>query len=372
MRFSCLRENLTTALALTSGVTGKNIQLPILGNVLISADSQKLELSATNLETAVRVSVRAKIEGPGAFTVPARTMADFVNLCTNERLDVELVGSELAVKSGKTTTKIKGMAADEFPVIPAVETGKGYVLKAKDFKEGLQNVLPAAAKNDIRPELAGICFGFNVNKAGGLVLAATDSYRLAERKLVLEQGEEESRVIVPARTAQEIQRVLSLGGENEPTARLLVSDHQLVVSYDSVQVISRLVDGQYPEYTQIIPQTFFSTALVSISTLTKEIKAAGLFSVVGVNAVTLQFVPTTGMIVLTSTAAQTGEYRAEVSAEISGTENSLLLNYHYLLDGLNQLPGDEVVFNIVNHESPCVLTTPDKGNFTYIVMPVRQ
>jgi DNA polymerase-3 subunit beta len=374
MKFSCTKENLSQALSLTSGLTGKNVNLPILGNILLKADQQKVDVIATNLELAIVVSVRAKVDTAGTFTVPARTLAEFISLLPNEKVDIELSGNELLVRCAKSTTKIKGGPADEFPIIPTLEEGKGFSVGTNDLKSALSQVLPAVAKNEIRPELAGVFFGFSTEGGNKLTLAATDSYRLAERVLPVAQGGADMRVVVPGRTAQEMNHVLTTvnSAEAEPTVRLLLSENQISVRYEGVQIISRLVEGSYPDYAQIIPGQFKTTAVISTNQFAKELKAAGLFTTSGVNAANLSLKPTVGIIDITSASLQTGDYHSELAAEITGAEVTICLNHRYVLDGLNAGESDTVEMKVVDGDSPCLLTVPGKENFRYIVMPIRQ
>lgn len=360
------------ALGLIGGLTSKNVTLPILNNVLIKVEEQKIEFVATNLELAVVVVVRGKVDATGAFTVPARTLSDFVGLLPNERIDFELVGGELALACGKTSTKIKGMGSDEFPVLPALGSGAGFTVLVDTLTTALNRVLPAIARNEIRPELSGVYFGFNTREAKTLVLASTDSYRLAEQVIALESGAEALGVVVPGRTAQEVARALSAAEEGEKSVRLLVSANQLVVNYDSVQIISRLVAGQYPDYTQIIPQQFKTTVVIATSHMQKEMKAAGLFTTSGVNAVAVEALPEKKVISLTASSQQTGEYASEVECEVMGEAVTVLLNHRYVLDGLNQMASPEVKLQLAGPESPCLLTAEKEVGFRYIVMPIRQ
>lgn len=371
MKLSCTKENVSRALALVSGVTGKNVNLPILNNVLIKADEQKVEIIATNLELAIVVNLRAKIEEPGSFTVPARTLLDFVNLLPNEKIDFTLKENELLVTCGKSSTKIKGTSAEDYPIIPSLEQGMGFLVEASELKEGLSQVLPAVARNDIRPELAGIYCGFNVDGDNVITMAATDSYRLAEKKVKLKQGNDSIQIIIPGRTGQEINHLLS-GGEEEKQARVLVSENQIMVSFGSAQVVSRLVEGTYPDYRQIIPKEFNSTATVDTAQMIKEMKASGLFTTSGVNAVSLILKPTEGMIGVSSVSTQTGEYSSELQADITGGAATLLLNNRYILDGINSFSAKETQIKIINADSPCIFTPKDDASYVYIVMPIRQ
>lgn len=372
MKISCTRENLSKAISLVGGIAGKSVNLPILGNILIKADEQKVELITTNLELAIIAHVRAKVEEKGEFTVPARTLSEFINLLSDDKIEIELKENELSITCGRSNTKIKGVPADEYPIIPAASDGNGYVLPAADLKYGLTQVLPALAKNDIRPELSGMYFGFFIDGSNNLTLAGTDSYRLAEKKITITQGQGEFKAIIPNRTAVEMNHVLSATEENEPTVRLLINNNQIVMNYNSVQLISRLVEGQYPDYGQIIPKDFKTSALFTTSQLVKEMKTASLFTTTGVNAVACGLDYKNAAIKISSVSTQTGEYASEVPAEISGDDNNILLNHRYVLDGLNHINTEQAYFNMINADSPCVFKPKDDPTFLYIVMPIRQ
>lgn len=375
MKIICTKENLVNTLALISSIANRNINLPILNNVLLKATGQKVDLIATNLELAITAQLRAKVEQPGSFTVPAKTLNDFVNLLSEEKVELSLKENELEIVCGKSATKIKGLPAEEFPIIPEVGGGKGYVLDCNNFKSALDQVNQAAAKNDIRPELAGILFNFNSQANKSLVMAATDSYRLAEKKIKIEQGEDKIGVIVPVRTAQEINRILALNkniGGTEKNIRVTLSENQIVLRNNDVELVSRLVEGQYPDYTQIIPEKFNTIAELSTQQIIKEVKAASLFTTTGVNAITFNLRPENGAVVISSASAQAGEHQAEINAEISGAPNSILLNHRYVLDGLNNIESTTCELKIVNGDSPCVFAPKDDNSYLYIVMPIRQ
>jgi DNA polymerase III subunit beta len=374
MKFTCIKENLSAAMSLVTNLATKSVNLPILSNVLLRAGEQKVEIIATNLELAIAVTVRAKVEVPGDFTVPARTLSDFVNLLSDEKIELEQKENELVVSCGKSATKIKGMPADEFPVIPTAGDGQGFLISAEELRGGLNKVNIAAARNDIRPELSGVLFGFNLEDSGDLVLAATDSYRLAEKKIKIIQGKENFRVIVPGRAAQEVGHILAAPNEleAEKNARVIVSDNQIAITFNNVQLVSRLVEGQYPDYTQIIPKDFKTSIAFSIAKMVKEIKAASIFTTVGVNAVAFDIDPAAGEVKIASTSTQTGEYRSGLDVEIKGEKNAILLNHRYLLDGLNTLDQDAGELKIINGDSPCVLRGAGDESYLYIVMPIRQ
>ena len=373
MKFTCTKENISRVLNLVSPLASRQGHLPILMNILIIVDNTKVEMITTNLEVAVKASLRAKIDLPGMFTVPAKTLADYINLLSENQIEFSLEGNELVVSSGTSSTKIKGLPAEEFPVVPEVEEKDAYVILVDNFKNALSKTVIATAKNEIRPELSGVYMGFFKPRYDGLILAATDSYRLAETKVLVDQGDKENEVIVPGRTVFEIIRLLGVlkEDEKETKARVWVSENQIAVRYDSFEMTSRLVDGKYPDYSQIIPTEFKTKAVFPVEVMVKKIKAAGLFTMTGVNAVSFDLNTKSGTVGVSSTNTQTGEHNSEIDAEIVGEENSILLNHRYVLDGLQQLDG-EVALNMNSAEMPCLFQQKNRNDYLYIVMPIRQ
>ncbi len=374
MKFTCTKENISHSLDLVSSIAGKQVNLPILSNILIQVNESGVKLVATNLELSVSVNLRAKVETTGSFTVPAKTLTDFVHLLPEEQVEFEKQENEIFIKCGKSSTKIKGMDAEDYPVVPGIEEEHPYVLGAEEFKNSLSQVVIACAKNEIRPELSGTFFGFFVNDFQGLTLAATDSYRLAEKKLAVSQGSDEVKVIVPARAVQEIIRLLTLSKEQqaENNVRLWVGENQIGLRYDDFEFSSRLVDGKYPDYTQIIPSEFKTNAVFTTAVMINKIKAASLFTTTGVNAVSFDLSPEQNNIGISSTSTQTGEHSSEIEAEVKGEENSILLNHRYVLDGLQNIESEEVEFKVNSGDAPCLFRGKGKENYLYIVMPIRQ
>ena len=372
MRFTCTRDNLLKGLDLVSGVVKKTPNLPILANTLIEVKENKIELIATDLEIAIRSTFRAKIDDIGSFTVPTKTITDFVRLLSEEQVTIALEGNELHIVSGSSSTKIKGTPADEFPVFPEIEEEHGYALLADPFREALGKVVIAAAKNEIRPELSGVYTSFFSERYKGLVLAATDSYRLAEKKVSVAQGDDEYHCIIPARTIAEMIRLIGIGSsEGESQVRVSLSHNHLMVRYDTFELSSRLVDGKYPDYAQIIPTNFSSSATFVSDVIVKKIKTASLFTTIGVNAINVEINPEMKLMNISSTSTQKGEHSATIDAEVIGDTNNILLNHRYVLDGLGHMNG-EVSFEMNSPQAPCLFHEKGKDDYLYIVMPIRQ
>lgn len=384
MKFSCTQENLLQGLQVVSHAAGKNISLPILNNVLIKIENKELKLITTNLEMAISCRLRAKVDEAGDFTVPCRLLTDYLSVSSPGRVDVELKDSDLLVQSASDKTTIKGNTAVDFPLVPQLEKKVVYGLKVVDFKEMAQKVIFAASKNEARPELGGILLNFNPDfKPGYVVSAATDSYRLAEKEAKLLENipnksysVETSKVIVPVRALQEILRIVSTYREDleeEQPVEIVVSESQILFSFGMVELVSRLIEGQYPDYRQIIPAISKTTVSFNVAEWIKRIKAASLFSNVGINGIVLTFkAGNEQKTTFASTNGQLGNYMSEELCQIEGEDNHILLNFRYLLDGLMNLGAEEAVLKIISPNSPCVLSSKAGGGYLYIIMPIKE
>lgn len=387
MKFSCIQENLKQGLTMVSNITSKNINLPILNNVLIEVKDNSIHLSSTNLEIGIKNTIRGKVEQEGSFTVEAKLLNDYISLLPKERIDLELKENQLLVSCNNNKTKIKGINASDFPLIPELKKENSFICNAEKLRQGLSQVMFAAAKNESRPEICGVYMNFK-NKI--LTITATDSYRLAERQMSLENSSsnEEQTVIVPLRTLQEVVRILSNyrdNIENPENISMYISEGQVLFEYDVVEIVSRLIEGQYPDYKQIIPDHHETTAIVSINDLVKAVKTASLFSKTGINDINMEIEPPkegnnalSGNIKVTSMNDQVGENLSLVNANITGLKNGIVLNYSYFLDGLSNLLSNEAKIKMIDSSSPCVLETADlekedkNERYLYIIMPIRQ
>ncbi len=379
MKLSCTRDNLHQGLAITGGLAGKNTNLPILNNVLIKTEGGSLRLTTTNLETAAACSVRGKVEEEGEITVPAKLFFDYVSLLSNEAVEVVGTADELSISCGDNKTKIKGLAASEFPLVPPAAGGGSFVVPAEALRVALARVLFAVASNESRPELSGVSVQFREIESGKgeLVLAATDSYRLAESTLPLVSAPAGASVaaIVPARALAEVARTLSLfkdGAEAPEQATIQLAENQAVFTFGSAELTSRTVEGEYPDYTQIIPKDFRSEAVLGRAEFIKAVKTASLFSRTGLFDVGLKIVPAEGRVVVAGADATKGENTAVCLGDVSGDEAAVTVNYRYLLDGLNALSTDKVLFRAIDGANPCLLTPQGEEGYQYIIMPIKQ
>jgi len=367
MKLLCTQENLKRGLNLVSHIASKNISLPILSNVLLKAEQNVLKLLTTNLEMGIICTIRGKIEKEGSFTVQAKLLNDYISLLPNEKVDIELVNQELKIKCRNSKTTIKGIEATEFPLIPQVESKDVHLIKIGDFKNALSQVAFAVAFDESRPEINGVYMNFQDNK---LVMAATDSYRLAEKTVELEKSSGKKQgVIIPLKTIHELIRILS--DENEQLS-IAINENQIQFSYGVVNVISRLVEGQYPDYKQIIPKEYLTKITVNTSEFMKVIKAASLFCKPGVNDVAFTFSKVGHKIDVSAVNVQLGENTSTLEGQIEGEDNNIVFSSRYMLEGLQNIGSEEVVLEINKSVNPGLLRPKDGSDYVYIIMPIKQ
>ncbi len=375
LKIFSLQENLKQGLALVGHVSGKNVNLPILNNVLIRAEEGKIRLVATNLEIGVISTIRGKIEREGLFTVSSKIISDCVNLLPNKKIGLEQKENDLLLDCENYQAKVRGQSAEEFPLIPEVDRKYYFSAEAEEVKRAISQVIFATAVSETRLELSGVLFIFS---GGNLTLAATDSYRLAEKKIKIKtNNEEERKIIVPAKTLQELLRVLSVNLDDEveeknSEIKFYISENQILFTYGSTELVSRLIEGQYPDYQQIIPNNSKTKISIDRQELIRAVKMASLFSKTGINDVNLDFPLGKNQVVISSVSGQTGENITNLEAKVSGDDNSIVVNYRYLLEGLSTIERETVKLEVIDSNTPCIIRPEQDESYLYIIMPIKQ
>lgn len=367
MKFSCTQENLKHGLLVVSRVASKNTNLPILQNVLVRAGDNRVVLAATNLEIGVQVTVRGRVDEPGSFTLPAQLFSNYVSLLSSERVDCVLADNEFRITANGQATVLKGEAAADFPILPTVEDAQTYRLSKGDLELALLQTVVAAAVDESRPEIAGVCFKLS---AQTLILAATDSYRLAERTCPLAEGGSEQKVILPQRSAHELLRLLQTEAVEDVT--ILVTETQFACRFADVEFVSRLIEGKFPEYEQIIPKTGQTTTFLIKDEFVKAVKGAALFSKTGVNDINLTFNHVDHTVQIKAMNAQLGQNVTTLASKVEGEDVAITFNYRFLLDGLQNMSGQEVKFMANTNLSPALFQASNDQQFVYIIMPIKQ
>lgn len=377
MMFACTQENLFQGLSLVSHIAGKSANLPILANVLMKVEEGSLKLSTTNLEMAVSAVVRGRVDQPGEYTVPAKLLQDYISLLSSGKVELALVEDGLRITADDKTTTIRGMPASEFPVIPKLAKDGAYRFQAETLKDAISQVAFAVSSSESRPELSGVsCVFHSEARPDTLLMAATDSYRLSERVVPLSPGGngKTAKCIVPARALGEIGRILSTYRDDVGVPEVVewsITESQLVLSYGNVELVSRLIEGLFPDYRPLIPLQFRSTFSVSRVELAKAIRAASLFARQGIYDIQFE-IQAPGILSVSSSDSGTGAHTTILKGQLEGEVNKVTLNFKYVSDGLAAMGTDQVTLKMIDAFSPVVISSAKVEGFQYIVMPIRQ
>jgi DNA polymerase-3 subunit beta len=340
----------------------------VLSNVLLATDGNRLRLSATNLEIGINYWIGSKVEQQGSVTVPARLFAEFVSSLPHGNIELSALDSVLTVKSPHYESRFNGIPADEFPLIPTITTDPVLTLDAGTLKEALTQVVVAASADEARPVLAGI---YLYTEDGELYLVATDSYRLAEKRLELPGDIPKAlSMIVPARTMQELIRLL---GESTGDVEVYLDENQVMFRLGDVELVSRLIEGQFPNYRQIVPQHAETSFDIDTAEFTRITKVASLFARESAGSVRLE-IKAEGEVSISSSDSEVGGNTSSAECEVAGDDGEISLNARYLTDALGVMKSPQVTFAISGKLSACVLspTGPDvPEDYIHIVMPLR-
>lgn len=362
MKLQVTQENLNRALGSVARVANSRGTLPILANVLIKTDNNRLSLSATNLDIAITHFIGAKVGDGGSITVPARLMQDFVGSLPDGTISLDLQETKLHVTTDQYQSVVNGIVADDFPVMPAIGDGKKWKLPADNLKKALQQVVFAASNDETRPVLTGVLMQ---TFEGELRMAATDSYRLAEKRLG--KNKEDVSLLIPASSMQDLLRVL---GDAEGDVTVTHDEQLILFQVGDVELVTRLVEGKYPDYRKLIPEKFDTEATLKRADLVNVTKVSSLFARESAGSVTIEMDEGANKLSIRSVASQLGENTASAEAKVTGS-GSITLNSRYLLDALNVLHGDEVTFGFNGKLEPTRLLDPAAPDYQHIIMPLK-
>jgi len=381
MKVVCTQENFKKAIYSTERVVGKQITLPILENILLETEGGMLKISATNLEIGVFLKVGAKVEEEGKITVPAKLLSSFVNnLPPDSTVSLVAENQVLKVSSGNVEAELKGLGAQDFPIIPEMEGSFLFSLHAQEFKEALPRLSACASLDTTRPELSGVnmlLFEKEVH------IAATDSFRLAESIIPIKKEKEDeygfflektSSIIIPINTILEIARVI---GSDTKEIKVSIEESQIFFQIDNVRVVSRLINGKYPPYKQIIPQQFITEVILLKEDLLRAVKIAGIFAKDKSGEVKFEIDAAASEVRIYSKAEEVGENKTILKCEIKGPKQEIIFNPRYIIDGIQNISSSKVVLLMNSGSSPAVLRmvsgkdNEQIENHTYIIMPIK-
>ncbi len=382
MKISCLQENLKRGLAVVSHAVAGKSTLPVLSNILIASDDGRLKLAATNLEIGITCWIGAKIDEEGAVTVPAKLLSDVVGSLPNDRIDLRLDmrTQTLNLKCARFESNIKGTEAGEFPSIPTVDDRTPIaVFPAALLRETIQQVAFAAATEETRPVLQGVQLRLRDNRA---IFAAADGFRLAQRIIELpEPAAQPQEMIIPARALNELARILastalSDHNDDESQVEMIVtsSGGQVLFHTSTVDLVSRLIDGKFPDVDRVIPQQYQTRAVLDTQELMKAVKLASYFTVAPSNSVRLHMEPGgemgPGHMTISANAVDVGDNKGQVDAMITGEGGQIALNVKFLSDAIAAIPTSQLALETQSPQHPAVFKPVGVEGYIHIVMPM--
>lgn len=375
MKITVSQEQLQKGLSQVSRAVGTKTSLPVLGNILLATDQGQLKLAATNLEIGITSWIDCAVDEEGAVTVPARLLADFVANLPNEPVKLELDRRTLAlnVRAARSKATVRGIDAEDFPAIPTVE-GKPTALIAPDqLREAIAQVVFAAATDESRPVLAGVHMRFEGDK---LTLSAADGFRMTVRHAtLLEPASEDVSIIVPARAVSDLSR--TIGDATDPVEIMVTKGrNQLLCRTGNVEFLSRLIEGSFPDWRQIVPSGYTTRAVVGREALLSAAKLASYFARDNNDIVKLSMKPgeseyATGSLTISANAAEVGDNTSDLDAAVEGPEGQIAFNVRYLNDVLSALKTPQVALEMQNSASAGVVRPAGTNDSTHVIMPMH-
>lgn len=363
MKFICTKENLEKILSVAERFIGKNLTLPILGNILFECGENDLKISATNLEYAMQAEIPGKSEKEGKVCIPAKIINSLIQSLKDERIGLEGKQTNLIITTDTRRVIINGVPPGDFPLIPKIKKTVSFSIDSASFQDALAKVLPAVSTSEFKPELTGVYMKASQKE---VCLAATDTFRLAEKKVGMDEKiKGDSCVfILPSRIAQELTRILS--GVEDVTISL--GDNQVLFEIGGIKIISRLIDGNFPEYGAIIPKEFATSGFFKKAEVVNAVRSSSIFSS---KLQDVSFTFYSKGVEVSSANSDIGEFKTSLAASMTGKELAVSFNHRYLLDGLNALHEEEFFFGLNGENKPSFLRDKADGSFLYVLMPIR-
>lgn len=383
MKLICTQENLKKAIFNSERVVSKQTTLPILNNILVEADKKGLQLSATNLEMGVVVKIGAKVEEKGKITLPAKLLSNFVNnLPAGENIQIEGEGQVFKIKSGSSKGLLKGLLATDFPLIPQKKSDFHLQIEGKKLINIIKKVIIAVAFNETRQELTGVNVVFGERE---LFFAATDSFRLAEHRLVISEKDvnkelyqalisKKENIIIPAVTLLEVGRIIT---EEDAVVKITIEDGQIFFEINGTTLVSRLINGKYPDYRHIMPKDYKTRIVGEKGILQGAIRMASIFASGKTSEVRLKIDREKKIVSVEAKSVEIGENVSELKLDITGEDQDAVFNSRYLLDGINTLETSQAAILINSGTTPAAIKEIDEKtgevleDYTYIVMPIK-
>lgn len=362
MKFQVTQENLSRALNHVARIATTRNTLPILANVLIKTVDNRVCIAATNLNIAITNYIGSKVSESGSITVPARLMQDFISSLPGGVVDIRLEDTKLHINTEHHKSVINGIPADDYPVMPQIKDGKKWKISSKELKSALSQVVVAASNDDARPVLTGVNF---YTAEGDLYVVATDSYRLAEKKLI--PLKDDLNILVPASAVQDLLRILD---DSEDEVNITSDPQQILFQKGDVELVTRLIDGKFPDYRKLIPSKFKTNASVDKGELANIAKVSSLFARETAGSIKVSIDSAQKQIRIDSIASQLGENSATTKAKTTG-DGEITLNSRYVTEALNSLTGESVFIGFNEKLEPFIVKDQKDESYLHIIMPLK-
>ena len=381
MKITILKEKLKQGINIVERISTKPLNLSILNNILIKTEKNFLNLISTDLEVGISWWSLAKIEKQGKITIPSRVLSSLISFLPNKPINLNLKKMNLEINCENYHTSLVGIGFEEFPIIPEMPKNEKVLVKSSVFCQGLSQVVDISSYSSIKPEISGVYFLFQKNL---ITMVATDSFRLGEKKIYLDSSlaniSKDYSFILPQRAAKEI---INIFNEKEEGLTIYFSPNQILfetplseTSHPEIQLTSRLIEGEYPNYQEIIPQKTETQIIFQVKEFINQIKSAALFSG-KINEIKLKIDPLKNQLALFSQDSSVGEYQSFLNVKVKGKPCEISFNHRFLLDGLlnialGQGKESEAVLELIDSEKPGILR-PKEGDesYLYLIMPIK-
>lgn len=363
MKITCLKENIKNIISITERIVGKNLSLPVLSYFLLGVEKNMLKISATDLEIGVDAWVNCKIEREGRILVPAKLFSSIISNISDQKINIEVKEKLITISTQNYNATLVGLDYKEFPIIPRTENNFSIELDAKLLREAFVQVINAAATNNNRIEINSV---FIKKEKNIIKIVATDTFRLAEKTIYLQPNitNENFSFLVPLRTIHELVKIL----ETKEKITLFFDKNKIIFETENICLFSRLIEGNFPDYEQVIPKEFETVVDIEKQELINHIKLIGLLSGKD-NKITVK--AKNKKLDLYSASGDQGENNASLSCEIEGKENEVSFNYHYLIDGLLNINQGSNILLKLNSTSAGMIKAKNKDDYFYLVMPIK-
>jgi DNA polymerase-3 subunit beta len=366
MEITCGKKELQKAASLSEKIAGNNPTLPVLNAVLLSAKKNLLSFSSTNLETGLEILIPARVKKEGKIAVPAKLFSSFVNsLVGDENIEIKGLNNGLILTTNNSSTNIKGYPVDDFPILPKTNEKKHFIVSVNDFILGLKSVYYSASLSEIKPEINSI-FVF-ASKKTPLTFAATDSFRLSE-KIIHYNFSNSPSFLIPHRSVVEILRIFE---DRVDDLNIKIDDNNLVLETSNIRFTTRLIDGNFPDYKQLIPTKFTNTVVLDKKQFNNALKTTTMFCG-KLNEVKIKIYKNENFIETQSNNPELGEHTVNIPCKkIDGEDLTVVFNHRYLVDCLPSLNSEQIILKFSGEGKPLTITGLDDTSFCYLIMPMK-